>query len=97
LIWLDYPFGLVFPRAIRRTFRRIVTREVLFAGNFETFDVTDLDWIPWWVLRTFRRRRREVPRLLRDPRFASLQALTFRRPAEADRFLREVAPSRADP
>lgn len=90
LIWLDYPFRLVFPRAIRRTFRRIVTQEVLFAGNRESLAVTDPDWIPWWVLRTFRRRRRELPALLREPHFAHLRVLEFRRPAETDRFLREV-------
>jgi adenylate kinase family enzyme len=90
LVWLDYPFGLVFVRAWRRTLRRVVTRERLFAGNRESLDVFDPAWIPWWVLRTFWRRRREVPALLRRPEFAHLRARRLRRPHEAEGLLAEV-------
>jgi adenylate kinase family enzyme len=88
LVWLNYPFSLVFPRAVHRTLRRIVTQEPLFAGNRESLAITDPDWIPWWVLRTFWRRRREYPLLLRQAEFAHLQVLEFTRPAQARRFLR---------
>jgi adenylate kinase family enzyme len=91
LVWLNYPFSLVFPRAVRRTLRRIRTREALFAGNRESFAIADPEWIPWWVLRTFWRRRREYPLLLRQPSFAHLQVLEFRRPRQADRFLSSCA------
>jgi adenylate kinase family enzyme len=91
LIWLNYPFHLVFPRAIRRTLQRIVTQERLFAGNRETFAITDPEWIPWWVLRTFWRRRREYPILLRQPAFAHLHVLEFTRPRQARRFLSSCA------
>jgi adenylate kinase family enzyme len=88
LVWLNYPFGLVFPRAVRRTLRRIRTQEALFAGNRESFAITDPEWIPWWVLRTFWRRRREYPMLIRQPPFSHLQVLEFTWPSQADRFLR---------
>jgi adenylate kinase family enzyme len=92
LVWLDYPFSLVFPRAVSRTFRRIVSREQLFAGNRESLrGIIDPDWIPWWVLRTFRRRRREYPRLFRRPEFAHLHVLELRRPREAETLLQECA------
>lgn len=91
LVWLDYPFSLVFPRAVVRTFRRIVTQEPLFAGNREKLALTDPEWIPWWVLRTFWKRRREYPVLLRQPAFSHLQVFEFTHPRQAERFLRSCA------
>ena len=87
LVWLDYPFWLVFWRAVTRTFRRICSKEPLFAGNTETLAVLERDWIPWWVLRTFWKRRREYPALLERPEYAHLQVSRMRRPADAERFL----------
>jgi adenylate kinase family enzyme len=92
LVWLNYPFRLVFPRAVRRTLRRIITRETLFAGNLETFAVADPDWIPWWVLRTFWRLRRRHRAALREPPFSHLQVLEFARPSEAARYLAAFGP-----
>jgi adenylate kinase family enzyme len=98
LVWLDYPFALVFSRALWRSFRRIVSREPLFASNRETLrSITERDWIPRWVLRTFWRRRREYPLLFRKPQFAHLQLLQFRRPAEAERFLRSCTVEAREP
>jgi adenylate kinase family enzyme len=91
LIWLNYPLTLVFPRAVWRTLRRIVTQEPLFAGNREAFTITDPDWIPWWVLRTYRRRRREIPLQLAQPQYAHLQVLEFTQPAQAEQLLQALA------
>ena len=96
LIWLNYPFRIVFYRAVMRTLTRLITREELFAGNRESLGLMfDPDWIPWWVMRTFRRRRLEYPALFRSPRFEHLEVLEFRTPREADLFLEE--PSRTFP
>jgi adenylate kinase family enzyme len=92
LVWLNYDFSLVFPRAVYRTIRRTITREPLFAGNRESLrHIVDPEWIPWWVLRTFWRRRREYPLLLRRPELAHLQVLEFTRPAQAEQFLEACA------
>lgn len=91
LVWLNYPFSLVFPRALGRTLRRAATREPLFAGNRESLAILDPEWIPWWVLRTFWRRRREYPELLRQPAYAHLEVHELTRPAQAERFLRSCA------
>ncbi len=88
LVWLDLSFARIFSRAVGRTFRRIVTREPLFAGNRESFAIADPEWIPWWVLRTFWRRRRKYPHLLAQPRFAHLEIHRLGRPDAVERFLR---------
>jgi len=87
LIWLDLPFSIVFPRAVYRTVRRIVTREQLWAGNRESFALRNPDWIPWWVLRTYWRRRRDYALLLQESQYAHLQVLALRRRGDADRLV----------
>jgi len=89
LVWLNYGFGVVFLRALRRTARRTVMREELWAGNRESLirSFFTRDSILWWVIRTYRRRRREYPRLLQSGEFAHLEVLEFRKPAHAEEFL----------
>jgi len=88
LVWLNYSFAQVYARAISRTLRRVLTQEELFSGNRESLrEIIDPDWIPWWVLRTFWRRRREYPALVQQPGFAHLQVLEFTKPKQAERFL----------
>lgn len=88
LVWLDFSFPLVFYRAVVRTLTRMVTREELFAGNRESWRLMfGRDWIPWWVVRTFHRRRVQYGGLLRDASYAHLQVLRFTTPDEARAYL----------
>ena len=88
LVWLNYSFPVVFSRAVYRTVIRVVTRKRLFAGNRESLrQIVDPDWIPWWVIRTFRRRRREYGALLNSPEFKHLEVKVFRRPRDAEAYL----------
>lgn len=76
IVWLDYPFPLVFRRAVTRTIRRVLTREEICGGNRERLrDIVDPDWIPWWVVRTFRRRRAELGEWLGRPEYSELRVL----------------------
>jgi adenylate kinase family enzyme len=93
IVWLDYSFARVFSRALRRTAHRIVTGERLYAGNRETirgalFDPTG---IPWWVLRTYWKRRREFPQLFRRPEYAHAALIHLETPPAADAFLAECS------
>ena len=91
LVWLNYPFSLIFSRALTRTFRRIITRERIFADNRESLrGIVDPEGIPWWVLRTYWRRRREYPLLFRQAGFAHLQVLEFTHSEEGYAFLRRL-------
>ncbi|MFK0046273.1 adenylate kinase [Streptomyces sp. NPDC090741] len=88
VIWLDYPKRVVMPRILRRSFRRTVTREVLFGGNRETWT----DWLSrehpaWWAWSQHGARRREVERRVHDPRFAPLHTCRFGHPQETAAWL----------
>ncbi len=88
VIWLNFSFPLVFSRATSRTFRRLVSGEALYSGNREALSqVFDPDWIPWWVIRTFRRRRREYRSMFESDAFPHLNLVELKSPKEADRLL----------
>ncbi|MFP8874847.1 MAG: AAA family ATPase [Myxococcota bacterium] len=85
--WLNLGFATVFSRAVRRTWRRIRTSEELWAGNRERLTVLDPDWIPWWVIRTFHRRRRTYADLLRREGSRHYRVFELRGAAEVRNFL----------
>jgi adenylate kinase family enzyme len=61
-VFLDPPLPVAFGRALRRTLVRTITGEELWNGNREELrHLFTRNWIPWWVLRTHRRYRREIP------------------------------------
>ena len=89
VVWLNYPFWMVFSRALRRTLRRVVSREELFAGNRESLSraLFNPESIVWWVLRTYRRRRREYPQLFQLLQNNHLEIIELKDQIEADRFI----------
>ena len=99
IVWLDYPFALTFSRALRRTVRRVLTGERLYGENRETIRGAFLDatGIPWWVIRTHGRRRREYPELLQRPEYGHAAAIRLRTPAEADQFIDAIEAERGVP
>jgi adenylate kinase family enzyme len=97
VIWLDYPKHVIMPRVLRRSLRRTVTREVLFGGNRETWT----DWLhrehpAWWAWTQHGPRHREIEHRLRDPRFAALHTLHFRRPRDTTAWLTTLPPAGPD-
>lgn len=98
VVWLDYPFPLVFGRAVTRTLRRILTREEICGGNRERLrDIVDPEWIPWWVVRTFRRRRAELSDWLARPEYAHIRVSRLMDPADAAELLDACAGDGAAP
>ena len=92
VVWLNYPFWLVFPRAVSRTIRRVITQEKLYSGNTESFRQVFLskDSILLWVLTSFRRRQRDYAALRESGRFQQIRFWELRRPAEASILLSSV-------
>lgn len=93
LIWLDYPLPLILWRLLRRTIRRVATREELWNGNRERFLIqfASRDSLFLWALKSHYRRQREYPAELARPEYAHLRVLRFHRPRELDRWLDTVA------
>jgi len=93
IIWLNYSFPTVFGRVLRRTLRRTLTHEELFTGNRESLRRSFLsrDSILWWVITTYRRRRRQFRTLFDQPAAVPYARVEFRHPSEARRFLAALA------
>ncbi len=68
VIWLDFPLALIMWRLLRRTVRRVATREALWNSNRESFRRAFMsrDSLFLWALRTHRRKRRDYTALLSD-------------------------------
>ena len=92
LVWLNHPFRIVFWRALRRTISRAITRKELYSGNRETFAQAffSRESILWWVITTFRRRRREYQAVFQRGDFPHLGVVELKRPADADRLLQSL-------
>lgn len=93
IVWLDYSLPVILGRLLRRTLRRCLLREELWAGNREDLRTAFLsrDSILLWALRTYRRRRREYPELFRRAEYRHLRVIRLRSPGETESWLRAVA------
>jgi adenylate kinase family enzyme len=94
VVWLDYPFHIVFWRLFLRTIRRSVLREELWNGNRENL-LTHLKlWseesLFHWFFKTYWRRKRETPTLLKLPEHSHLMLIHLTHPREACRWLEEI-------
>jgi adenylate kinase family enzyme len=94
LVWLDYPLRLVLWRLLRRTVKRLLTREVFANGNRENFwRLFGRDSIFLWALRSHGPRRKKFAKLLATTRYAHLRVLRFYSPREVDAWLAKHNPN----
>jgi adenylate kinase family enzyme len=92
VVWLNYPFPIVAARALRRTVVRGIAREELWSGNRESLLMAFLSRrsILWWVLTTYRRRRREYRALFDQPPWPHLALIELPHPRAAARCLADL-------
>ncbi len=91
IVWLDYTLLVTMAQLMRRTVKRVVTKEELWNGNRERWaNFYARDSILWWGLTTYRRRRREYPVLLAQPEYAHLAVVHLRAPRAAREWLATV-------
>jgi adenylate kinase family enzyme len=94
VIWLDYPFHIVFWRLLTRTIRRSVTKERLFSGNVENFwthmKLWSSDSLFNWLFKTYWRRKREYPKLFAAAENAHLKVFRFQHPKETEEWLNKI-------
>jgi hypothetical protein len=94
IVWLDYPLWVAFWRTLRRTVRRILTREELWNGNREGLSaLVGPDSMPLWVLKTYWRRRRQYPELFATPEYSRLTVVRHRSTGETERWLAGLSAS----
>jgi adenylate kinase family enzyme len=88
VVWLDLPLRIWLPRLVRRTFRRLVTREELWNGNHERWRdlVHPTNSIVIYTLRHFRETRRTL-----EAELTPFRVVRLRTTAEVDEFLRNAA------
>jgi adenylate kinase family enzyme len=84
VVWLDQPLPLILRRLLRRTLRRIRTREELWAGNRESWRGAFVggESLFGWTIKTHYRRRRDE---LTGPNVVRLRS-----PREVRSFLQRV-------
>jgi len=92
LIWLDYPMQLVMWRVVRRTVGRCITGERLWGGNVETWRLSffDKESIIAWAWTTWRKQRRDYPKLFRLPVYRRIRKLHFTSPAQTRDWLNQI-------
>lgn len=89
LVWLDYPLLLILTRLFRRTVRRIISQEELWAGNRESFRNAFLsrNSLFLWALQSNPKQRSAWPAELQKPEYAHLRVFRFHQPRETQNWL----------
>ena len=84
IVWLDLPLRRTWPRLLRRTVRRLYTRELICGANRESFRQAFLsrDSILLYSLRTYRRTR-----VSRAEWTGGYRVVRLRSPREVDEYL----------
>jgi len=92
IIWLDYRWSLVVSRVVRRTFVRLVRKQVLWNGNRESWRMAfSKQSIVWWAMtmhRVYRAQYRPIFERADETEAVGKTLLRFRTPAQADAWLR---------
>lgn len=92
IVWLDYLFMTVFMRLFFRTVRRLITKEVLWHGNRESFKKSffSRDSILVWMVTTHGRRKRQCRELQAELADTDVEFVRFSRPRQAEAWLDQL-------
>ena len=92
LLWLRFPFPVVFWRILKRTMRRIIHKEPIAGGNIETFwqQFFTKDSIFLWIFKTHWRRVRVYSKILDEGVYPSLKVIVFRSQRQVDAWLEKL-------
>ncbi len=93
VIWLNYPFHVVFGRSLQRAIRRVLTQEECCNGNYESLRKTffDQDSILWWMITTYSKNKRKFPLLFQQPEYQHLNIVQFQSPYLTENWLAQLA------
>lgn len=94
VVFLDYPFHLVWRRLWRRTVRRAFQQEELWNGNRETIRQSffSQESILLWMLKTYSKQRKRYPQLLQQPEHSHLEGVHLKSQSQTDAWLATLGP-----
>jgi adenylate kinase family enzyme len=88
VVWLDYPLPIIMKRVVLRTLRRVITQEELWNGNRETWGIIfSKDSMPLWVLRTYKKNRKDYSILLSKPEHCHIKVVHMKSPKTTQNWL----------
>jgi hypothetical protein len=91
VIWLDYPFLVVFGRLWSRTWRRWWTKELLWGSNYERlfpqFKFWSNESLFHWLVKSYGRHKHLYPQLFSRPEHAHLHVFRFKNQYETNEWL----------
>jgi hypothetical protein len=89
VIWLDYPLGLILWRLWWRTWKRVLSQEVLWGTNKERLaeQFFSRESLFLWAFKTYGRHKKQYPLEFMLPEHVHLRVFRFSRPQEAAVFL----------
>lgn len=95
VVWLDYSLGLIYKRLIVRSVRRWWTQELLWGTNRERLYPHLKLWsdesLFKWALKTYWRRKREIPQFLKMPEYSHLTLFHFKTPQQTHDWLESLS------
>jgi hypothetical protein len=91
MVWLRLPFRVVFPRLLKRTFKRGLRKELLWGTNRESLRMGFLsnDSVIWYMVRTWRRHPKSVTTMLGEAPHPP-RMVVLRSPGQVKRFLASI-------
>jgi adenylate kinase family enzyme len=88
VIWLDYTLPIIMTRLLRRTLRRVITKEELWNGNRETWRILfSNDSIILWALTAYPKNRQQYPILFKQSEYDHLKVVQMRSPKTTQAWL----------
>lgn len=89
IVWLDYPLRVSFLRLLKRTLRRVFTREKLWSGNRESAKAALLskESLLYYALKSYRRRKARYARLMMSDQYPHLRFIRLYHPRETVQLL----------
>lgn len=92
-VWIRLPFRVVYPRLVRRTFRRAVKKELLWGTNYERWkDVLGRESMFVWGITNWKPHHEKTRTKLRNAPL-SVRIVVLRSTKDVTRFLKEAAES----
>ncbi|MBC8385025.1 MAG: adenylate kinase [Candidatus Cloacimonetes bacterium] len=89
VIWLNYSFPVVMHRALKRTIRRIISKELLFSGNRERFfeQFFTRDSLYWWLIKTYKKKKDNMRFIFDLDIYSNAKKVELKKNGEAQDFL----------